>query len=90
MPRRPPNRHLAIDGRDAKWGADDNRANALAWCAIFASSKRSAVKISVIIPTFNRAHVLPRAIDSVLCQTFKQFELIIVDDASTDGSERIS
>ena len=46
-------------------------------------------RVSVIIPTFNRAKWLPRAIDSVLEQTFKDFELIIVDDASTDQTHKI-
>ena len=40
--------------------------------------------VSVIIPTYNRAHVLPRAIESVLKQTYTELELIVVDDASTD------
>ena len=41
--------------------------------------------VSVIIPTYNRAHVLPRAIESVLKQTYTELELIVVDDASVDG-----
>src|SRR4030042_1588084 len=45
--------------------------------------------VSVIIPTYNRAHLLNRAIKSILVQTFGDFEIIIVDDASTDNTERI-
>jgi glycosyltransferase involved in cell wall biosynthesis len=41
-------------------------------------------EISVIMPTHNRADLLPRAVASVLAQTYPDFELIIVDDASTD------
>lgn len=46
----------------------------------------AAPAISVILPTYNRARSLSRAVDSVLSQTFRDFELIVVDDASTDGS----
>jgi glycosyltransferase involved in cell wall biosynthesis len=45
--------------------------------------------VSVIIPTFNRAAVLGRAIRSVLGQTCQEWELIVVDDASTDGTEQV-
>jgi glycosyltransferase involved in cell wall biosynthesis len=44
------------------------------------------MRISVIIPTFNRIETLPRALDSVLSQTRPADEVIVVDDGSTDGS----
>jgi glycosyltransferase involved in cell wall biosynthesis len=47
-------------------------------------------KISVLIPSFNYAHYLPAAIQSVLSQSFVDLELIITDDCSTDGSRGIA
>jgi glycosyltransferase involved in cell wall biosynthesis len=44
---------------------------------------------TVIIPTFNRAELLREAIQSVLDQTYKDFELIVVDDHSTDNTQQI-
>ena len=51
------------------------------------TEKRPAV--SVIIPTYNRAHLLDRAIESVLDQTYQDFEIIVVDDASVDETEEV-
>ena len=45
--------------------------------------------ISVVIPTYNRAHCLSRAIRSVLNQSYKDFEVIVVDDCSTDETESV-
>jgi len=45
-------------------------------------------RFSVIIPTYNREAKLPRAVSSVLGQSFVDLELIVVDDGSTDGTRR--
>ena len=46
-------------------------------------------RISVIVPAFNAERYLQETIDSVLAQTWRDFELIIVDDATTDDSAQI-
>ena len=48
--------------------------------------KNPELLVSIIIPTFNRAGFLPETLDSILGQTYKNWECIIVDDGSTDNS----
>lgn len=45
--------------------------------------------ISIVIPTFNRAHLIGETLDSVMAQTYENWECIIVDDGSKDNTDRI-
>ncbi|MCE2469887.1 MAG: glycosyltransferase family 2 protein [Dehalococcoidia bacterium] len=47
-------------------------------------------KVSVVIPTYNRAALLPRAVNSVLTQTCQDFEVLIVDDCSSDDTPAVA
>ena len=44
-------------------------------------------KFSIIVPTYNRAHLIGKTIDTILSQSFTNFELIVIDDGSTDNTE---
>jgi len=50
---------------------------------------KSNALVSVIIPTFNRKYMLTRCVNSVFVSSYKNLEIIIADDASTDGTEEI-
>ena len=46
-------------------------------------------KVTVIITTYNRANLLPRAVESVLAQTYTDYEIVIVDDCSSDNTQEV-
>ena len=45
--------------------------------------------VTVVLPTFNREALLPRALDSVIAQTYDNWEIVVVDDGSTDGTAEV-
>ncbi|MFZ5595886.1 MAG: glycosyltransferase [Bacillota bacterium] len=45
--------------------------------------------VSIIVPAYNRSAMLAKAVESVLAQTFKDYELIVVDDGSLDGTAEV-
>ena len=53
------------------------------------TTRHETPKVSVIVPTHNRADLLPRAVDSVLAQTYGDYEMVIVDDCSSDNTQDV-
>jgi len=49
----------------------------------------SSPRVSVVIPTYNMAVFLAEAIESILRQSFQDFEVIVVDDGSTDNTREV-
>jgi glycosyltransferase involved in cell wall biosynthesis len=49
----------------------------------------SNAKVSVVVPNYNHARFLRKRVDSILGQTFQDFELILLDDCSTDDSRSV-
>ncbi len=47
------------------------------------------MRVTIMTPTYNRVHLLPRLYDSLCAQSYKDFEWLVVDDGSTDGTEEL-
>ena len=46
-------------------------------------------KVSIVVPVYNAKNYIKRCIESLVCQTYHNLEIILVDDGSSDGSEKI-
>lgn len=46
-------------------------------------------QVSIVLPTYNRAYIIKRALQSILAQTYQDFELLVIDDGSTDNTREV-
>ncbi len=82
-------RRLGVRAREkllSGFTIDQTTPQILSACRQVAQKKPA---VSVIVPNHNHARYLPRRLDSIFAQTFKDFEVILLDDASTDNSMEI-
>lgn len=53
------------------------------------TSNKNNIKLTIFTPAYNRIHTLPRTYESLLCQDYKEFIWLIVDDGSSDGTKEL-
>lgn len=73
----------------------ENQKRALAFCDVLAKnyafvSHGATIKVSVLMAAYNRANIVRRAMDSIIDQTYQNWELIVIDDGSTDGTAAVA
>jgi glycosyltransferase involved in cell wall biosynthesis len=68
-----------VEVEGAKWSQGE--------IAVVTSSRRP--KVSICIPTYNRKEYLKETLESIFAQTYQDYEIIVVDDGSTDGTEEM-
>jgi O-antigen biosynthesis protein len=86
-PQRPSNSDDTAGQTEVKYGLTTaDRLRPFPWTDIEHIPARTMPLVSVVIPTYNRAQLVARALDSVLAQSFRDFEALVIDDGSTDDT----
>ncbi len=80
---------LDFEALPVKQEAENYYAQKTQFLPAFGADDLNEPLVSVILPTFNRESYLAESVESIIKQTYKNLELIIVDDASTDSTEQI-
>jgi glycosyltransferase involved in cell wall biosynthesis len=81
---------VASSRRNAiEWDAQSDARYVAGVLGSWSASRPAEALVSIVMPTYNRAGVIERAIESVQRQTYQNWELLVVDDGSTDGTSAV-
>ena len=83
------NRFIPVETAEKHWAGSDMFRNLLCKTDGMVTSGSLPALVSVIVPTFNRRHILKETLGSILSQTYPDFEIIVVNDGGEDVSELI-